>query len=236
MYLLMRNKMIRVSAPIHGGSPVFNKHDSFGISTSIGKKGGGGGYQKGGGDYQNGYQKNLLIQKELYRCNGFPVVDDHIAKTTIYASKSNHSTPYKKSQSNGVAPFRTPNAPKTQHRFSPNPKSAYTTQRPLPPSNFNKDAAINQLNFGDKAAVEVPLQQQGGNIFAEAILFAGSKSGVTPSPTELPKPPQNWRSALLTTNRTKQQQQKPSAVVATTKSATPLDLTHHDSAVLLSIM
>ncbi|KAH9406261.1 DNA topoisomerase 2-beta [Tyrophagus putrescentiae] len=81
--------------------PVFKKHDSTGLPASIGKKG----YQKGGGGggYQNGYQKNLLIQKELHRCNGFSVVDEHIATTS---------------------PFCTPKAQNQQQRYSPNPKSA----------------------------------------------------------------------------------------------------------------
>ena len=233
MYLLMRNKMIRVSAPIHGGSPVFKKqHDSIGLPASIGKKG----YQKGGGGYQNSYQKNLLIQKELYRCNGFSVVDEHIA-TTIYTSSNtynnNSSTPYKKSQSNG-APFRTPKAQNQQQRYSPNPKSANSTTTNNFTNGKASDSAMQlfkplKLNFdkGAASALESQMQQLGGG---EPILFAGSKSCVTPSPTELPKPPQNWRSSLLTTNRSKQQQQKqPSSAVV------PLDLTHHDSAVLLSI-
>ncbi|KAH9407826.1 hypothetical protein TYRP_011470 [Tyrophagus putrescentiae] len=73
--------------------------------------------------------QNLLIQKELYRCNGFSVVDEHIAFTISSSSNNtynnNSSTPYKKSQSNG-APFRTPKAQnqQQQQRYSPNPKSA----------------------------------------------------------------------------------------------------------------
>ncbi len=67
--------------PTTAASPVFKKHDSIGLPASIDKKC----YQKGGGGSGGGgYQKNLLIQKELYRCNGFSVVDEHIATTSPF--------------------------------------------------------------------------------------------------------------------------------------------------------
>lgn len=115
-----RNKMIRVSAPIHGGSPIFNKHDSIGYPSA----------RKGGGHQQQNAAKQQWLRKQLYRCNGHPVGGDQ--------NQQNQNI------------IKTSTSPSQQHQ----------------------SISINSV--------------------LEANLFAGSKSCVTPSPTELPKPPRNW--------------------------------------------
>lgn len=180
--ILLRNKMIRVSAPIHGGSPVF-KHDSIGLSTSI----------KGSGQ-QNGKQQ--WLRKQLYKCNGHPVVDNNTSQSYHQSSPS---------------PNRTHHSAQKNPRYSPNPKSS-NTQRSLP---FNKqDVQFNLSKF------EFDLKVEG----LELNLFAGSKSCVTPSPTELPKPPRNWMNFSMASPS------KPSSREVASSSP-HLDLTH-DSAVL----
>jgi len=152
--------MIRVSGPVHGGTPPF-KHDSIALSAL-----------KGNGQQNGKYRKPIL------KCNG--QVD-----IRTYAASS----------------MRPHNAQKI--RFSPNPKSSII-QRPSP---------INELHFNVTKC-------ESGSELSEPSLFAGSKSCVTPSPSELPQPPQNWMNSSVN----KLLGLKSSEVV-------PLDLTH-DSAVL----
>lgn len=155
--------MIRVSGPVHGGSPPFTKHDAIGISTI-----------KGAG------QQNGKYRKQVYKCNGQVDI-----------------------QSN-ASPIRSHNAQRI--RFSPNPKSNII-QRPSP----FKEMHFNISKLESELSVSL-----------EPILFAGSKSCATPSPSELPAPPQNW---MMNSSTNKLLVAFKSSVVV------PLDLTH-DSAVL----
>lgn len=152
--------MIRVSGPVHGGTPPF-KHDSIGFSTLKGN-----------------CQQNGKYRKPILKCNGQVDI-----------------------QSNAASPMRSHNAQKI--RFSPNPKSSLIL-RPSP---------INELQFNVS-------KYESDSELSEPNLFAGSKSCVTPSPSELPQPPRNWMNSSVN----KLLGLKSSEVV-------PLDLTH-DSAVL----
>lgn len=104
-------------------------------------------------------------------------------------------------QSN-TSPMRSHNAQKI--RFSPNPKSSIV-QRHSPFKEMQFHISKSEIEQAD---------------LFEPILFAGSKSCVTPSPSELPKPPQNWMN--LSSSK---------LLVSLKTEVVPLDLTH-DSAVL----
>lgn len=156
--------MIRVSGPVHGGTPPF-KHDAIALSTLKGN-----------------CQSNGKYRKPILKCNGQVDIQSNAAASS---------------------PMRSHNAQKI--RFSPNPKSSII-QRPSP---------IKELQFNLSKC-------ESDSESFEPNLFAGSKSCVTPSPSELPKPPPNWMNNLSVS---KLLGLKSSEVLV------PLDLTH-DSAVL----